>query len=116
MARYIDANVLIKDIEQSKANNNHNNSIASQTHNAEHRHFIKMVLDQPTADVVEVEKVAEILADVTGASPCDFIGNEWLVSCCEYVGHCCQKSDGECWMQYLKYFGNEKEQCNENTR
>ena len=68
------------------------------------------------ADVIEIDKVAEILADVTGASPCDFIGNEWLVSCCEYVGHCCQKSDGECWMQYLKYFGNEKEQCNENTR
>lgn len=72
--------------------------------------------EQPTADVVEIDKVAEILADVTGASPCDFIGNEWLVSCCEYVGHCCRKSDGECWMQYLKYFGNEKEQCNENTR
>ena len=55
------------------------------------------------ADFVEVEKVAEILADVTGASPCDMVGNEWLVSCCEYVEHCCQKNDGECWMQYLKH-------------
>lgn len=52
--RYIEANALIQDIEQSKANNNHNNSIACQTHNAEHKKFIKMVLDQPTADVVEV--------------------------------------------------------------
>lgn len=56
MARYIDANALIQDIEQSKANNDHNNSIASQTHNAEHKKFIKMVLDQPTADVVEVKR------------------------------------------------------------
>lgn len=54
MNKYINANMLIRDIEQSRANNNHNNAIASQTHNAEHRHFIKMVLDQPTADVVEV--------------------------------------------------------------
>ena len=54
MSRYIEANTLIRDIEQSRANNNHNNAIASQTHNAEHRHFIKMVLDQPTADGVEV--------------------------------------------------------------
>lgn len=54
MDRYINANLLIKDIELSRANNNHNNAIASQTHNAEHRHFIKMVLDQPTADMVEV--------------------------------------------------------------
>ena len=54
MKRYIEANLLIQDIEQSRKDNNHNNAIASQTHNAEHRHFIKMVLDQPTTDVVEV--------------------------------------------------------------
>ena len=53
MKRYINANTLIQDIEKSRANNEHNNAIASQTHNAEHRHFIKMVLDQPTADVIE---------------------------------------------------------------
>lgn len=54
MDKYINSNLLIQDIELSRANNNHNNAIASQTHNAEHRHFIRMVLDQPTADVVEV--------------------------------------------------------------
>ena len=57
MKRYINANMLIQDIENSRANNNHNNAIASQTHNAEHRHFIRMVLDQPTADVVLRNKV-----------------------------------------------------------
>lgn len=54
MTKYINANMLVQDIEQSRANNNHNNAITSQTHNAEHRHFIKMVLDQPAADVAPV--------------------------------------------------------------
>ena len=54
MDKYINANHLIKDIEQSRAAHNHNNAIAQQTHNGEHRHFIKMVLDQPIADVIEV--------------------------------------------------------------
>lgn len=54
MKRYIEANALIRDVEQNRDNNNHNNAIAFQTHNAEHRHFIKMILEQPTADVVEV--------------------------------------------------------------
>lgn len=58
MDRYINANHLIQDIELSRANNNHNNAIASQTHNAEHRHFIRMVLDQPAADVVLRNEVA----------------------------------------------------------
>lgn len=55
MNKYINANNLIQDIERSRANNKHNNAIASQTHNAEHRHFIKMVLDQPAANVVEFD-------------------------------------------------------------
>lgn len=61
MKRYINANALIQDIERSRANNEHNNAIASQTHNAEHRHFIKMVLDQPTADVVEVVRCKDCI-------------------------------------------------------
>ena len=61
------------------------------------------------ADVVEIEKMAEILADVTGFSPCDLIGNEWLVSCCESVGHCCQMSDTDCWVQYLKHYKERSE-------
>lgn len=52
MGRYINADILIQDIVQNKKNNNHNNAIAAQTHNAEHRHFIKMVLDQPVIEIV----------------------------------------------------------------
>lgn len=61
MDKYINANSLIQDIEKSRKDNNHNNAIASQTHNAEHGHFIKMVLDQPTADVVPRNEVSNDL-------------------------------------------------------
>ncbi len=54
MSRYIDADSLIQAIEKGRANNPHKNVIAFQTHNNEYAHFIKMVLTQPTADVVEV--------------------------------------------------------------
>ena len=59
--KYINANHLIKDINLSRANNNHNNAIASQTHNAEHRHFIKMVLDQSIVDVILRNEVTDDL-------------------------------------------------------
>ncbi len=61
MDRYINANHLIQDIELSRANNNHNKALASQTHNAEHRHFIRMVLDQPESDVVLKNEVVDDL-------------------------------------------------------
>lgn len=64
MARYINANMLVQDIERNRANNDLTNAIASQAHNAGHRHFIKMVLDQPTADVVPREEVMKIFAEV----------------------------------------------------
>lgn len=64
MARYINANMLVQDIERNRANNDLNNAIASQTHNAAHRHFIKMVLDQPTADVVPREEVKRIFNEI----------------------------------------------------
>lgn len=61
------------------------------------------------ADVVDEEKVAEILADVTGIAPCEMVGNEWLFDCCEHIGYCYQASDSECWMQYLKHYKERSE-------
>lgn len=58
--KYINVNTLLQDIERSRSDNNHNNPIASQVHNGEHRHFIKMVLDQPAADVVSRELFEQI--------------------------------------------------------
>ncbi len=89
--RYINANYLIQDIEQSRANNGHNNVIASQTHNAEHRHFIKMVLDQPDVDVVEVVRCRDCIywkgndeekdrAILTGLAKCIRPLGEWTMN------------------------------------
>lgn len=57
---------------------------------------------KPTTNVVEIDKVAEILADITGFAPCEMTCNEWLFDCCEHIGYCCETSDIECWMQYFK--------------
>lgn len=55
MARYIDAGKLIKAIEENQRNTEHHkDGRGKQIHVGEHRHFIKMVFDQPTLDVVEV--------------------------------------------------------------
>ena len=55
MARYIDKDELIKAIEESQRNTEHHkDGRGKQIHVSEHRHFIKMVYKQPTADVQEV--------------------------------------------------------------
>jgi hypothetical protein len=52
MARYIDAIELVKAIEENQRNTEHHkDGRAKQIHVNEHRHFIKMVYEQPTADV-----------------------------------------------------------------
>lgn len=61
------------------------------------------------ADVIEIDKVAEILADITGIAPCEMVGNEWLFDCCEHIGYCCQASDSECWVQYFKHYKERSE-------
>lgn len=47
--RLIDADELIKSIEQSRNNNPHKDCHVKRNHDIEHDHFIKMVYDQPTA-------------------------------------------------------------------
>lgn len=60
-------------------------------------HFKNMV------DVIEIDEVAKILADVTEIAPCEMASNEWLFDCCECIGYCGEISDVECWEQYLKH-------------
>lgn len=52
MSRYIDAVELVKAIEENQRNTEHHKDGHSKLiHVNEHRHFIKMVHEQPTADV-----------------------------------------------------------------
>jgi hypothetical protein len=51
---YIEREALNAAIHESWGSNPHNNPIARQTHNHEHRHFLGLLHKQPAADVVEV--------------------------------------------------------------
>lgn len=57
--RPIDADKLLKYVEASMLNNTHRNGNAALCHVSEHRHFIQMIVEQPT--VFDVEKVVEQL-------------------------------------------------------
>ncbi len=54
MARYIDAYSLSNKVFKSKKNNPHCIDAVARNHNCEHEHFLKMIADEPTADVAEV--------------------------------------------------------------
>ena len=77
------------------------------------------VLEAPAADVVEVEKVAEMLrAMFDDDCACNYNGNdEWLPHVCEYGCTECPDApeDTGCWKQFVKHFlakmdGERKEQ------
>ena len=60
----------------------------------------------PTADVVEVHKVAELFLLSFGGDTCacNFNGNdEWLPYLCELQEACPHPCGVACWEQYLKY-------------
>lgn len=60
--RPIDADKLLKCVEASMLNNTHRNGNAALCHVSEHRHFIKTIVEQPTA--FNVEKVIEELENL----------------------------------------------------
>ena len=59
--RLIDADALIKDIELSRNNNIHREARIKMNHETEHRHFLKIVAEQPTA--FDKDKVIEKIKD-----------------------------------------------------
>lgn len=70
---------------------------------------IGFVEDLPTADVVEVVKVAEILNNAFGNDcPCNFKNiDEWLPYVCEYADTC-DCSYVKCWEQLIKHYGERR--------
>lgn len=71
---------------------------------------LDMIENQPTADVVEVDKVAEMFAEQFGDKcPCNFNDNdEWLTLYCDYTNTCdCPCKDG--WKQFIKHYDKRKE-------
>ena len=68
--RLIDADKLLECVEASMLNNTHRNGNAALCHVSEHRHFIEMIVEQPTA--FDLEKVIEQLDEEIGQSYVDF--------------------------------------------
>lgn len=58
----IDADKLLECVEASMLNNPHRNGNAALCHVSEHRHFIEMIVEQPTA--FDVEKVVREIRDL----------------------------------------------------
>lgn len=57
--RLIDANVLSGEVDKSKHNNPHPPGPVRVNHRNEHDHFLRMILDAPTVDAVEVVHCGE---------------------------------------------------------
>lgn len=58
---YIERRKLWDEVVKSKTNNSHLNEIQRQTHIHEHRAFQRMIIEQPTADVVEVVRCKDCI-------------------------------------------------------
>ena len=54
MSRYIDADELRKEVEDSMERNPHESGNLRSNHRVEHKHFMRLICSQPTADVVPV--------------------------------------------------------------
>lgn len=52
--RLIDANALSDKVDESKYDNPHPQGMIRVNHRNEHDHFLRMILDAPTVDAVEV--------------------------------------------------------------
>lgn len=110
MARPIDADELMKEIEKSRIDNNHSQDIVRMNHEFEHRHFMTMVCLMPTIDSVKHGKwlcewdsdtgTTEVTCSACKSSRkiigCYIgIGGEHLYDEDDYCPNCGARMDGE---------------------
>ena len=74
--------------------------------------YAELLNEVPTTDVVEADKVAEMLYEVYGdPCACNYNNNdEWLSEACEYdFDECPEPKDPlGCWKQYVKHYGERR--------
>ena len=69
--RLIDADELLERVEASMKNNTHRNGNAELNHISEHMHFMRLIVDQPTAfELKNIIKQLEILRVKTTEESC----------------------------------------------
>ena len=78
-ARYIDAYSLSDKVFKSKKNNPHLIDVVARNHNCEHEHFLRLIADESTADVVEVVRCK----DCQYYEPKNSLGTQGICMCGE---------------------------------
>ena len=96
--RLIDANALSDAVDESKHNNPHPQGMIRINHRNEHDHFLRMILDAPTVDAVEVvhgQWEWKPLNDTTWQLRCSVCGSEdGANETYHYCPNCGAKMDG----------------------
>ena len=100
--RLIDANALADEVDESKHYNPHPQGMIRVNHRNEHDHFLRMIMDAPTVDAVEVvhgywEKEHDDLGIDRGwkCSHCKGSVYEMTYEPYQYCPHCGAKMDGD---------------------
>lgn len=109
MARYIDADAIERELQEEI---DFETSMYSEEQNKWFNIGLKCAMrdvkSQPTADVVEVDKVAEMLRLMLNDDcACNYNGNdEWLPLKCKYASDECPmpKERLGCWKEFVKHF------------
>lgn len=107
MAEYIEREALLKDIGETVLFSVRGGAELPTPEMRGANKVIDRIKSTPTADVVDVDKVAELLCLSFGGDTCacNFNGNdEWLWEKCKYSETECPFPEDElgCWKEYVK--------------
>lgn len=75
--RLIDANALSDEVDESKHDNPHPQGLIRVNHRNEHDHFLRMIMNAPTVDAVEVVHGRWIPGEFEGEYICSRCGMEY---------------------------------------
>ena len=103
MSRYIDADELKKEVEYSMERNPHESGNLRSNHRVEHKHFMRLICSQPTADVEVVRHAHWIVGENGGNIKGNPLYGIYVCSNCkneiceeitsDYCPHCGAKMD-----------------------
>lgn len=99
--RLIDADALSDAVDKSKRNNPHPQGMIRVNHRNEHDHFLRMILDAPTVDAVEVDALKAWLYEIAMNNV-----DNYLCEACEEI---ISRLDG------LRVFARERKEGNESV-
>lgn len=104
--RLIDANALADKVDESKYNNPHPQGMVRVNHRNEHDHFLRMIMDAPTVEAVEVVHARWVPIEYDGYADGSPVWDLWECSECReehsgdedtltpYCPNCGAKMDG----------------------